>query len=296
MVYDTLLRVEDSKAKGKRYTAVFRDSESGREKRVNFGDASMENFTIHKDPERRKRYLDRHKSRENWNDPLTPGALSRWILWGESSSLRKSVSDYRKRFKLKSGRGMKSPCSKMSSPKRKGSWGKKSPSRDMKFPGTMARVYMGDSKMRTNNSPGRLNSPKTPKGKVRKVAKEKESGLPKKYVPKGLSPSDKKKQIQSIKEGKDRPKVDYKNKKSSYVVKFEKKYGKKITDKKWISQNIIKMAGINKILAKGRGAYYSGGSRPNQTKDSWAYARLASVIVGGKARQVDKDIWEEYKI
>ena len=77
MGYDTLVKVEDSKAKGKRYTAVFRDSKSGREKRVNFGDASMENFTIHKDPERRKRYLNRHKSRENWNDPVSPGALSR---------------------------------------------------------------------------------------------------------------------------------------------------------------------------------------------------------------------------
>ena len=286
MGYDTLVKVEDSKAKGKRYTAVFRDSKSGREKRVNFGDASMENFTIHKDPERRKRYLNRHKSREDWNNPVSPGALSRWILWGESSSFAKSVTDYRRRFKLKSGRSMKSPCAKMNmSPRR------------LENPDMMSKVYMADKKMeRTNASPKKLESPKTPKGKVRKVAKEKESGLPKKYVPKGLSPSDKKKQIQSIKEGKDRPKVDYENKKSSYVVKFEKKYGKKITDKKWISQNVLKMAGVNKILAKGRGAYYSGGSRPNQTKDSWAYARLASVIVGGKARQIDKDIWEEYKI
>ena len=294
MGYDTLVKVEDSKAKGKRYTAIFRDSKTGREKRVNFGDASMENFTIHKDPERRKRYLNRHKSRENWNDPVSPGALSRWILWGDSSSFSKSVADYRKRFKLKSGRSMKSPCAKMASPRR-GSPRRGSP-RGMKFPGAMARVYLGDEKMRTNASPLRLASPKTPKGKVRKVSKEKESGLPKKYVPKGLSPSDKKKQIKSIKEGKDRPKVDYENKRSSYVVKFEKKYGKKITDKKWISQNVLKMSGINKILAKGRGAYYSGGSRPNQTKDSWAYARLASVIVGGKARQVDKAIWEEYKV
>lgn len=284
MGYDTLVKVEDSKAKGKRYTAVFRDSKSGREKRVNFGDASMENFTIHKDPERRKRYLNRHKSRENWNDPVSPGALSRWILWGDSSSFAKSVADYRRRFKLKSGRGMKSPCAKMSS------------SRKLENPDTMSKVYMADKRMGTKASPRRLASPKTPKGKVRKVSKEKESGLPKKYVPKGLSPSDKKRQIKSIKEGKDRPKVDYENKRSSYVVKFEKKYGKKITDKKWISQNVLKMAGINKILAKGRGAYYSGGSRPNQTKDSWAYARLASVIVGGKARQVDKDIWDEYKI
>lgn len=122
------------------------------------------------------------------------------------------------------------------------------------------------------------------------------SKIPKQYVPKSLSPEDRKKQIKSIKEGKDRPKVDsFKSKRSTHVVKFEKKYGTKITDDDFISKNIISKTGINKILSKGRGAYYSSGSRPNQTADSWARARLASVITGGAARKVDKDIWEKYK-
>ena len=56
------------------------------------------------------------------------------------------------------------------------------------------------------------------------------------------------------------------------------------------------MEGINKILDKGRGAYYSSGSRPNQTAQSWALARLASVVMNGPARKVDKDIWQKYKI
>ncbi len=117
----------------------------------------------------------------------------------------------------------------------------------------------------------------------------------KKYVPDSLSKKDKAKQVKSIKEGKDRPKVEYKTKRSSHVVAFEKKYGKKITDKDWISKNIISMTGINKIMDKGFGAYYSAGSRPNVSKEQWAYARLASVIMGGGARKVDKDIWNEYK-
>ena len=58
---------------------------------------------------------------------------------------------------------------------------------------------------------------------------------------------------------------------------------------------IVRISLLDKILSKGRGAYYSSGSRPNQTADSWARARLASVIMGGKARQVDKEIWEKYK-
>ena len=116
-----------------------------------------------------------------------------------------------------------------------------------------------------------------------------------KYVPKSLSENDKKKQIKSIKEGKDRPKTDYKIKRSSYVVSFEKKYGEKISNDSFISKNIISKTGIDQILSKGRGAYYSAGSRPNTTAESWARARLASVIVGGPARKVDQKIWDKYK-
>lgn len=116
-----------------------------------------------------------------------------------------------------------------------------------------------------------------------------------KYVPKSLSETDKKKQIKSIKEGKDRPKVDYKTRRSSHVIAFEKKYKTKITDLDFIYKNIITKTGVDKILDKGKAAYFSSGSRPNVSKEQWAYARLASVIMGGKARDVDKDIWEKYK-
>tara|TARA_R100000951_G_scaffold8297_3_gene7545 strand:- start:5804 stop:6184 length:381 start_codon:yes stop_codon:yes gene_type:complete len=116
------------------------------------------------------------------------------------------------------------------------------------------------------------------------------------YAPKSLTPSDRKKQIKSIKEGKDRPKVkSFTSKRSSWAEKFEKKYGTKISNTSFISKNIITKTGIDKILDKGRGAYYSAGSRPNQTAESWALSRLASVVMGGPARRVDKDIWNKYK-
>jgi len=54
-------------------------------------------------------------------------------------------------------------------------------------------------------------------------------------------------------------------------------------------------AGVSKILDKGRGAYFSSGSRPNQTPESWARARLASVLMGGPARKVDQNIWNQHK-
>ena len=117
-----------------------------------------------------------------------------------------------------------------------------------------------------------------------------------KYVPKSLTPADKKKQIKSIKDKTERPKVkSFTSKRSSHTVAFEKKYGTKITDDTFISKNIISKAGIDQILKKGVGAYYSSGSRPNQTPGSWSRARLARVIMGGKARQVDNSIWNKYK-
>ena len=117
-----------------------------------------------------------------------------------------------------------------------------------------------------------------------------------KYLPKSLSPEDRKKQLKSIKEKKDRPKLkSFKSKRSKYVIQFENKYNTKITDKQFIYKNIISKVGVDKILSKGRGAYYSSGSRPNQTPASFSNARLASVIMNGPARKVDKDIWNKYK-
>jgi len=118
--------------------------------------------------------------------------------------------------------------------------------------------------------------------------------IPANYL-KGLKGEDRKKQIKSIFEGTVRPKTKAPEKRSSYVIKFEKKYGKKITDEEFIHKNIITRTGQNQIKDKAMGAYFSGGSRPNQTPSSWAFARLASVIVGGPARKVDKKIWDKYK-
>jgi len=44
---------------------------------------------------------------------------------------------------------------------------------------------------------------------------------------------------------------------------------------------------LRDIVKKGEGAYYSSGSRPNQTAQSWGLARLASAITAGKSAVVD---------
>ena len=119
-----------------------------------------------------------------------------------------------------------------------------------------------------------------------------------KYL-KGLSKSDQAKQKAAIRKSRKdaksgkyttRPKLkSFKSKKSPHVVKALKKFDldsmknlRKISRKTGCS-----IASLKTILRKGRGAYYSDGSRPNQNADSWAYARLASTITGGGASKVD---------
>lgn len=88
-----LLSVQKSTRKDKKYMALFSDG-----KVVHFGARGYEDFTMHKDPVRRERYLSRH-SRENWEDPQTPGSLSRYILW-ENPNLQTSIREYKRRFNL----------------------------------------------------------------------------------------------------------------------------------------------------------------------------------------------------
>jgi len=63
--------------------------------------------------------------------------------------------------------------------------------------------------------------------------------------------------------------------------------------KELVSKTGCTLAALNKIVSKGEGAYFSSGSRPNQTAQSWGIARLASSITGGKSAAVDYKIIEE---
>jgi hypothetical protein len=94
------VKISKSDKSGKKLKAVF-TRDNGRTKTVHFGSAGMSDYTIHKDKDRRQRYLDRHRKRENWNDYMSAGSLSRWILWGDSSNLASNIRAYKNKFKLK---------------------------------------------------------------------------------------------------------------------------------------------------------------------------------------------------
>jgi hypothetical protein len=94
-----LKTVRKSHKSEKKWDAVF--DKNGREKVVSFGAAGMSDYTKNKDKTRRALYLQRHKGMgEHWTQPDTPGALSRWILWGPSTSFRQNLKSYKKRFRL----------------------------------------------------------------------------------------------------------------------------------------------------------------------------------------------------
>ena len=79
------------------------------------------------------------------------------------------------------------------------------------------------------------------------------------------------------------------SRKSSHLAKAQQLYGVDhvIPGPALARATGCSVAALKKIVNKGQGAYYSSGSRPNQTAQSWGLARLASAVSGGKASAVD---------
>ena len=128
--------------------------------------------------------------------------------------------------------------------------------------------------------------------------------IPIRYLPKGLSKKDRSKQARMLTRSRNlykkheyytRKMVPSFHSKTSVHIKNARKIYKMldITPSKELSKKTgCSLDALQKIVNKGEGAYYSSGSRPNQTAQSWGYARLASSITGGKAAAVDYDILE----
>ena len=95
-----LLEVKPSSRAEKKWAAVF--DNDGRKKTIHFGSSGYHDFTTFSKEERdshKERYINRHSKRENWDNPQTPGSLSRWILWNKPT-MKASIADYKKKFDL----------------------------------------------------------------------------------------------------------------------------------------------------------------------------------------------------
>lgn len=129
--------------------------------------------------------------------------------------------------------------------------------------------------------------------------------FPIRYLPSILTKKDKKAQIKMLKKSKKLYKQNkyytrerlpsYKNKKSNHIANARKIYKiQNITPNNELALKTgCKLSALQQIVKKGEGAYYSSGSRPNQTAQSWGLARLASSLTAGKAAAVDYDIIEK---
>lgn len=125
---------------------------------------------------------------------------------------------------------------------------------------------------------------------------------PARYIPKALDTNDKRKYFRLLNKSKKlykkgvyylRPRVkSFKSKKSGHVENAKRIYNvSNLTPSKKLARVTgCSIKAMKKIVNKGEGAYYSSGSRPNQTPQSWGIARLASSLTAGKSAAVDFDI------
>ena len=140
---------------------------------------------------------------------------------------------------------------------------------------------------------------------INKSKKKNTKKIPKKYTER-LSRRDRKKQKKNLIKSRkmykkgvyvDRPKLkSYKKKESGWTAKFHKRYPNAKTVPQIARATGIPSKALNDVKRKGMGAYYSSGSRPNQTAQSWGKARMYSYIMGGPTRKVDHHITEKFGV
>ena len=129
--------------------------------------------------------------------------------------------------------------------------------------------------------------------------------MPKRYAPASLGPRQRRLQRRAILRSRraykrgaylNRPhRSTFRSKRSGHVTRARRRYGLPMrATRKLARATRCSVAGLKKIVNKGEGAFYSSGSRPNQTAASWARARLASSLTGGPASRVDFKILEEH--
>ena len=93
------IKLQKARDKQHKYVAKVLDN-NNRMHSVAFGAYGMSDYTLHKDPERRLRYIKRHKRREKWGKSgrLSAGFYSYHLLWGPTTSLKKNTELMLKRY------------------------------------------------------------------------------------------------------------------------------------------------------------------------------------------------------
>lgn len=96
-----LVSITPSTGTTKKWVATF--ANGSLRKKVSFGAAGYRDFTIIPDREEalaaRAAYRSRHAG-DNLTIATSPGALSWWILWGDSQDMKTNVRAYLRHFRM----------------------------------------------------------------------------------------------------------------------------------------------------------------------------------------------------
>ena len=90
------LSLEPSIRKGKKYVIKFTEPK----KTIHFGSKNSSTYLDHHDKHIRNNYLLRHYISEDWENPLTAGALSMWLLWGKTTDLYTNLMHFLNHFNI----------------------------------------------------------------------------------------------------------------------------------------------------------------------------------------------------
>ena len=97
--------LKKSNRDGKKLMLIFYQ-DGKKKKTIHFGASGYKDYTIYSKEDskianiKKKNYISRHKVNENFNDYMTAGSASRWILWNKKT-IKESYNNYLKKFKLK---------------------------------------------------------------------------------------------------------------------------------------------------------------------------------------------------
>jgi hypothetical protein len=91
------VQIKKSTKKEKKLMAIFTNCKNNTRVTTHFGASGYSDYTIHRDIQRKQRYINRHRKNEDWNNPFSAGSLSARILWNKPT-LRASIADYKRRF------------------------------------------------------------------------------------------------------------------------------------------------------------------------------------------------------
>ena len=87
------MQIKPSTRKDKRFMAIFKNGTI-----THFGAKGGTTYIDEGNKIKRSAYIARHRVNENWKDGYSAGALSRFILWGDYTSIDGNIASYKRMF------------------------------------------------------------------------------------------------------------------------------------------------------------------------------------------------------